>query len=126
MIVKHPLCKDRIRRIPSQFSWVDHRLVRDKYIQKLTHQAATLYLFLITVGDEQGLSYYGDPLLANLLNMTLETLQQARDNLIRTGLIAWQKPLYQVLALEPLKTFAPQSGPMRLGDILRNALENAS
>ena len=57
---KFPICPDRIRTIPEQFSWVDHRLVRDHHIERLSHQAASLYLFLVTVADCQGLSYYSD------------------------------------------------------------------
>ena len=61
MIAKHPICRDRVRHVPRQFSWVDHRLVRDRHIESLTHPAAALYLFLLTVADYQGLSFYSDP-----------------------------------------------------------------
>lgn len=54
MTPKTPVCPDRIRSIPEQFSWVDHRLVRDRYIDRLTHKAAALYLFLATVADAKG------------------------------------------------------------------------
>ena len=49
-----------IRRVPEQFSWVDHRLVRERYIDGLSNSAAALYLFLVTVSDARGMSYYGD------------------------------------------------------------------
>ena len=35
MTRKFPICPDRIRTIPEQFSWVDHRLVRDHHIELL-------------------------------------------------------------------------------------------
>ena len=60
MIVKRVLCRHRLRRVPSQFSWVDHRLVRDRHICDRSAQALALYLFLVTVGDADGLSYYSD------------------------------------------------------------------
>jgi len=69
MTRKLPICPDRIRSTPEQFSWVDHRLVRDRHIECLSHQAAALYLFLITVADCQGLSYYSDPSLCERLAM---------------------------------------------------------
>ncbi|MFH1009496.1 MAG: hypothetical protein V1800_18620 [Candidatus Latescibacterota bacterium] len=56
MTRKYPICPDRIRTIPEQFSWLDHRLVRDRHIEFVTHEAAALYLFLVTVADGQGLS----------------------------------------------------------------------
>ena len=62
-----PICPDRIRSIPEQFSWVDHRLVRDRRIELLSHEVAALYLFLMTVADCQGLSYYADASLCECL-----------------------------------------------------------
>ncbi len=54
MVTKQPICPDRIRRTPRQFSWLDHRLVSDHYIDRCTHAAAALYLFLVTVADARG------------------------------------------------------------------------
>jgi hypothetical protein len=89
-----------IRQIPEQFSWVDHRLVRERYIDYICHGASALYLFLITVSDASGLSYYGDATLQKRLGMDGAGLSKARDGLIRQQLIAYQQPLYQVLALD--------------------------
>jgi hypothetical protein len=36
----------QLRTVPKQFSWIDQRLVREHYIDALSHQACTLYLFL--------------------------------------------------------------------------------
>ena len=63
-------------------------------------QACALYLFLVTVADAQGLSYYADPSLCQRLSMTRTELHQARQALITRGLVAYQRPLYQVLALD--------------------------
>ena len=99
MTRKFPILPDRIRTVPEQFSWVDHRLVRDRYIERLTHQAATLYLFLVTVADSQGLSFYSEASLCERLAMSETTLDAARRELRHTGLVAYKKPLYQVLPL---------------------------
>jgi len=99
MISKHPILPALIRQIPKRFSWVDHRLVTQRYIDNLSHQAAKLYLFLITVGDHLGLSYYSDESIKKRLSMDQTELHSARDNLIRTGLIAYKPPLYQVLSI---------------------------
>jgi hypothetical protein len=95
--------------VPKQFSWVDQRLVRERYIDQLSHQACALYLFLVTVADAQGLSYYADPSLCQRLSMTSPELHQARQALITRGLVAYQRPLYQVLALDtaPIRTTPP-------------------
>ena len=100
MTLKRVLCPQRIRQIPPQFSWVDHRLVRERYIERCDHPAAALYLFLVTVADVEGLSYYSDAALTRRLSMSVGRLDQARSDLVRHGLIAYQRPLYQVLALD--------------------------
>lgn len=64
--------------------------------------AWTIYLFLVTVGDAQGVSFYGDSTVARLLNMNLHDLERARHELVVAGLIAYQKPLYQILDLTPI------------------------
>ncbi len=100
MYSKHPVNPLRLRKVPSQFSWVDHRLVRDRRLDACSHTAAALYLFLVVVADAEGLSYYSDPTLMQRLRMDGATLAQARTNLIRADLIAWRKPIYQVLSLD--------------------------
>src|ERR671935_611131 len=97
---KRPISLARLRTVPQQFSWVDQRLVRERYIDQLSHQACALYLFLVTVADAQGLSYYADASLCQRLALTGPELHQARQALITRGLVAYQRPLYQVLALE--------------------------
>lgn len=92
-----------MRRVPAQFSWVDQRLVRDRHLDHLDAYAAALYLFLVTVADAQGLSWYGDTSTARRLSIDPERLRRARDDLVRAGLLAYVRPLYQVLALgDPL------------------------
>ena len=56
-------------RVPPQFSWVDQRLVRERVIDHLSHEACALYLFLVTVADAQGLSFYADRSLCQRLSM---------------------------------------------------------
>jgi hypothetical protein len=124
MTHKFPICPDRIRSIPEQFSWVDHRLVRDRHIERLSHEACALYLFLITVADSQGLSYYSDPSLCERLAMDGPTLACARTCLRNAGLIAYKKPLCQVLALgETLlalkRTVRAPGEPMAISEIFK-------
>jgi hypothetical protein len=129
MINKHLLRPDRLRQIPASFSWVDHRLVRHEYLRRAQPQAWALYLFLVTVADVQGLSYYSDLSIARHLNLDPLELSAARQQLIQADLIAYRKPLYQVLALpEDSKgaaaSTAPRTGqPRSVADILRCALK---
>lgn len=133
MVVKRILCPDRLRRVPRQFSWVDHRLVRDKHIRGLSHQALALYLFLVVVSDAEGLSYYSDEALQRYLNLNKVMTGEARRELCDAGLIAYSRPLYQVLSLEsssaplpsaPCECPRPRSSSdvVSIGEVLRQAM----
>lgn len=124
MMNKKILRLDRLRQVPAQFSWVDQRLVRDNFLRHADPAAWALYLVLVTVADAQGLSYYSDVTLSRLLRMEPLQLADCRRQLMAADLLAYQKPLYQVLAL-PTATTAP-AGPrtgqlLSVGDILRRA-----
>ena len=128
MIIKRLLRPNRLREVPGSFSWVDHRLIRHHHLKACDHRAWALYLFLVTVGDAQGLSYYSEAAIGRQLKLDLLPLTSARQQLELAGLIAYQKPLYQVLALpepspEPVVPAAPRIGQVQgVGDILRRVL----
>jgi len=128
-VIKRLLCPQRLRQVPKQFSWIDHRLVRDRHIVGRSAEALALYLFLVTVADGSGLSYYSDQGVCQLLPLDGAALARARRELLAAGLIAYQKPLYQVLALDapgpgsggPGSGSGPRRGvsrPLSIGQIL--------
>jgi len=129
MIEKHLLRPQRARRIPPSFSWVDHRLVRQEYLPRAEHRTWALYLFLVTVADVQGLSYYSDAALGRHLRLDARQLSAARRQLIDLDLIAYRKPLYQVLSLPeetPMRPApdSPRSGQAQsVAQVLRQVLE---
>jgi hypothetical protein len=100
MTHKQLICHAKARRLPPQFSWIDQRLVRHHYIEQCDHTTLALYLFLVTVADAQGLSFYSDKSLCQRLELDAPGLTRARNWLVHVQLIAYQAPLYQVLALE--------------------------
>jgi hypothetical protein len=110
-IIKQVLRPERLRQVPEQFSWVDQALVRCGFIDRCDARAAALYLFLATVADAQGLSYYGASTLSARLHLSMQELGAARARLIELDLIAYQTPLYQVLSLtKGAPRTAPRSG----------------
>jgi hypothetical protein len=121
-VIKRVLCPEHLRRVPEQFSWIDHRLVRDRHIAGRSAGALALYLFLVTVADGQGLSYYSDPAICRLLPLDGAALARARQELIAARLIAYQRPLYQVLSLDP--PASPRVGQtLTLGQIFGQVME---
>ena len=125
MIHKRLLRPDRLRRVPPSFNWVDHRLVRDHHIERCDCLSLAIYLFLVTVADAQGLSYYSDASLCRRLKIDPLQLSAARAQLEQAGLIAFAKPLYQVLSLDPdtlslTADSAPRAGQaLSAADILK-------
>ena len=127
---KRVLIPSRVREVPRQFSWVDQRLVREGYIARCDPEALALYLFLVTVADARGLSFYADASIERLLSLSPQHLEQAREGLLGAGLIAYEAPLYQVLALEPAAPAATRTssrcatGELRsMREILHQAME---
>jgi hypothetical protein len=108
--IKQLLRPERLRLVPEQFSWVDQALVQQHFIDRCEARSAALYLFLVTVSDAQGLSYYGAPTLARRLHLSDEQFAAARQQLIDLDLIAYRSPLYQVLAL-PGTVAGPRRAP---------------
>jgi hypothetical protein len=118
-IKKRVLCAQRLRKVPSQFSWVDQRLVRQRYIQRCDHAAWALYLVLVTVADAEGLSYYSDQSLERMLRLDHTGLSAARAQLCQHGLLIYEQPLYQVLSLEEPPPPTPRTeNPQRTGQTL--------
>ena len=118
--IKQLLRPERQRQVPAQFSWVDQALVQQHFIDRCEARSAALYLFLVTVSDAQGLSYYGAPTLARRLRLSDEQFAAARQQLIDLDLIAYCSPLYQVLALPgtvavPLPDAAAPRAPAIIG-----------
>ena len=137
MVVKRILCSARLRRVPRQFSWLDHRLVRDEHFCGMSHSSLALYLFLVTVCDADGLSYYSDRSIERHLSLRPSQLVQTRHELCAAGFIAYSKPIYQVLSVEKpavqKEVFVADdphqrrgsSDIARLGDVLREAMRGA-
>ena len=114
---KHLIRPDRLRQVPAGFNWVDHRLVRQNYIERCDCVDLALYLFLVTVSDLEGLSYYSDQAICRRLRIEPTTLAAARLHLQKADLLAYQKPLYQVLSLEdPSTRTSPTTSP-RAGEV---------
>jgi len=127
MPIKRLIDPRRMRKsLPRGFGWIDHRLLRDGYISHCSPQALALYVLLVCASDAQGLSYYSGSRIAELLRLEPAVVSGARGELIELGLIAYQKPLYQLLSLErelpeikskPAQRTASASEPQPIGAI---------
>jgi len=98
-IPKAPFVRDRIRQIAAGFGWVDHRLVREHYVERCSHGALALYLFLVVVSDGDGVSWWSERSLSGRLGMDINGVRQARAELEAADLVGYEAPVWQVLQL---------------------------
>ncbi len=129
---------DRRRSIRGSFSWIDHRFLREGFDQGLTRLEKLLYFVLVAVSNQDGVSFYSDARLAELLDIRFpHELDGARRELVARDLIAYEGGIYQVLDLPvsspgkarnsspPLPDHALPSRPS-LPRVRKNALRDAA
>jgi hypothetical protein len=97
----------KIRNIKGSFAWIDHRLMRNGFIETMTHQDIVLYLFLILVADKNGISFYRKEKICEAVSLDFSQFEIAKDRLINMKLIAFEgysvlspNGYYQVLPIE--------------------------
>ena len=91
---------DRIRRRHGSFGWIEHRFVREGFLEGLRHPEALLYMFLAIVSDERGISFYSRDRIRQLLGIPYaHTLEAAINELVDRDLLAYRSGIYQVLDL---------------------------
>lgn len=132
MIERMPLCPQRVRKITGSFAFIEHRFIRNGFFTSLTHHEILLYLFLVLVGDRNGLSYYNYDKICTVLRVCVDEYILARDGLITKDLIAFDGQLFQVLSLpktaliattKPLKPEEmAQKDPATVHHIIRESL----
>ena len=100
-----------IRRIQQSFAWIDHRLMREGYLQVMTQEDLVLYVFLILAADCNGVSFYRKEKICDTTSLSFHQFEIARDRLVDMKLIAFEpysvttpNGFFQVL---PISTPAP-------------------
>jgi hypothetical protein len=93
---REPIAPTRIRRISGSFSWIDHRFV--PMMDGLSRNENLLYLWLVAVGDRQGVSFYSDEKTASRLKITVGEIAVARMGLLARDLVAYRDGVSQVLS----------------------------
>ncbi len=112
MIKNIIVCPDRVRKISGSFAFIEHRFLRDGFWASLDHHELLLYLFLVIVGDRNGISFYSYDKICTLLRVSVDEYTLARDTLIEKDLIAFDGKFFQVLSL-PEKVIESSIPPLR-------------
>jgi len=119
MIEKTPLVSHRIRTINGSFAWISHRFLRQGFWGSLSHHELLVYLFLVIVGDRQGISYYSFDKICSLVAISPDEYIVARDGLIDKDLLSFDGHLFQVLSLPEQIMSTPRSPLMTKEDMQR-------
>jgi hypothetical protein len=125
MIKKKILDLGRVRRIQGGFSFIPHRFLTDGFLASLGQPEILLYLFLVLASDRNGLSFYSYDAICTFLYITVDEYIEARDSLIKKGLIAFDGTLFQVLDLpkEPVQRKQRQNhGSLKMENLIQQSI----
>lgn len=98
---KHKIpCPERQRNPRAcTFGWLDHRFLTEGWLSQLSAEALRLYVFLMLVANQAGVSWYSYDRICAKLHMDVDSYVSARNELLRRSLIAYKDGVFQVLAL---------------------------
>ena len=94
-----PLNHERVRAVPASFSWIDRGFITRHFIAYLSKDEITLYYFLVSAADRNGMSFYSPGKLCYLAGLSLAEFHAARKGLEEMDLILYRYPFFQVLSL---------------------------
>jgi len=111
MIKKKVLNDNRIRRTDGGFSFIPHRFLTGGFLTALDQHELLLYFFLVLASDRHGLSYYAYDSICTATRLTVEQYIEARNNLIKKDMVAFDGTLFQVLELpsKPPESMNPKA-----------------
>lgn len=94
-----PLEPRRVRKPRGAWGWIDLRAVTQGHLERVGTAAALTYLFLCSVGDTAGLSFWSRDRMGRILGLDGESIQKALSMLVDANLIARQGQIVQVLPI---------------------------
>ena len=108
-----PIRCDRLRSLERPYSWVPFRLLSSGLLAELSRPAKLLYFFLCLVADRQGLSFYGERRVHQLLELSDQELSGGRAELCDQDLLAFDGRVYQLLSwpAPPVRPATACGGP---------------
>lgn len=111
-----PICPHRVRKITGSFAFIEHCFIRKGFFSILSHQELLLYVFLVLVGDRNGISYYCYDRICTTLRVCVDEYILARNGLIDKDLIAFDGQIFQVLSL-PESAVIPERKPLSIEEM---------
>jgi hypothetical protein len=113
-----------MRRAKS-YSIIDHQLFQGGYFEKLDHSALALYLFLVTVSDKNGRSFYSEREIAVRMRMGPNSFKTALKKLIEAHLVSYQEPNFWINNLtHPKRNIQTPANSQRSLPKIKDLLKN--
>jgi hypothetical protein len=85
----------RVRKVPEGFGWLDHRLLREGWLEQMTAGEIAVYAFLVLAADRHGVSFYRREKIARILGMDIAEVARALGMLMKRDMVAF-KPFSRV------------------------------
>jgi hypothetical protein len=111
---RQPIDPARVRQPPrSGFAWIDRRILRHGWIDKLEHDEILLYLFLLLAADKNGVSYWSLSSIARRLGLDSSRIEKARHGLLSRRLIIFRYLNWQILDVPEFPAHGQDPSPQR-------------
>ncbi len=81
---------DRVRQIHGSFAWLDHRLLREGHVERMTLQDLAVYVFLVLAADRSGTSFYRKDVVCRKLGIDWGEFEESKARLLERGFIAFR------------------------------------
>jgi hypothetical protein len=116
-----------LRRPPRGFGWLDAKLLKDGWLQKLGPEPTAVLVLLALAADQHGASFYGRERMADRLSMDRETIDRALARLLQLGLVEhrpWQAGhpdgIWQIMPLPqaPSRSDLTSDATASIGDLI--------
>ena len=90
---KYPIDSKKIRHLNKShpYSGIEHEYNRYRENKKVTSKEDHLYLFLVSVSDKNGMSYYSGKKIQKYVGIGWDTFVKAMEKLSNLGLIKYEK-----------------------------------
>lgn len=81
---------DRVRSVAEGFGWLDHRILREGWLEQMTTSEIAVYVFLVLAADRNGVSFYRREKISRILGLDIGEVARVLGLLMRRGLLAFK------------------------------------
>lgn len=76
----------KVRRIQGTFAWLDHRLLREGHLERMTLGDVAVYVFLVLAANREGCSFYRKDQACKKLGIDWDQFEESKARLLEIGI----------------------------------------